>query len=522
LKFEPQGFHLNSSFPLYTFLGGLIPALVLYDFNWTEVPLSALGVPVLFSLGVVLIALVVFFPLFRDIHKTGIFVLVFTALFFSYGSVDSKIPSIGFQGFWVPAVYKHLILFLVFFLFPIFFFWYRLKNVLKPIKGLTRALNLMFLSLFIICLLPIFKTRMETGRFFDSSSTLSSSGSISDVSKNEELKRDIYYIILDGYAGFQTLERLYGFSNTEFTRFLESRNFLVSDSSRGNYPHTVISLASSLNMRYLEGENRNAIDLMKDHEVLRFLKAKGYKLLHLTSGFYYPLSDNPYSDAVFKKSHFDEFFIVFLKLTVLSRLVDVLVAEDLRQSVNYAFEKLPEIPLDENPTFTFAYFAIPHPPFVFKAEGGAVSDMDLVWKGNAWQRKEHYLNQLRYTNRKVVEAIDQILKRSKQAPIVVLQSDHGPSSAWRGENLPDLTLVSNDLKETLVGERMTILNAYHLPQGGEAALYDSISPVNSFRLIFNRYFNAEYEMLEDRSFWVEADDRSIDVTESINHYLRGK
>lgn len=46
---------------------------------------------------------------------------------------------------------------------------------------------------------------------------------------------------------------------------------------------------------------------------------------------------------------------------------------------------------------------------------------------------------------------------------------------------------------------MKILNAYYLPEG--EGLYPSISPVNSFRLVFNTYFQADYSLLDDRSYF---------------------
>jgi hypothetical protein len=44
-----------------------------------------------------------------------------------------------------------------------------------------------------------------------------------------------------------------------------------------------------------------------------------------------------------------------------------------------------------------------------------------------------------------------------------------------------------------------ILNAYYLPQGADQ-LYPSISPVNSFRLVFNSYFGTNFPLLEDVSY----------------------
>jgi hypothetical protein len=50
------------------------------------------------------------------------------------------------------------------------------------------------------------------------------------------------------------------------------------------------------------------------------------------------------------------------------------------------------------------------------------------------------------------------------------------------------------------------LNAYYLPKGYKD-LYDSITPVNSFRIILNEYFGASYPLLPDITY---ESDRIID------------
>ena len=47
---------------------------------------------------------------------------------------------------------------------------------------------------------------------------------------------------------------------------------------------------------------------------------------------------------------------------------------------------------------------------------------------------------------------------------------------------------------------LPILNAYHLPGDGIEALYPNISPVNTFRVIFNEYFGFNLPLLEDQSY----------------------
>jgi len=54
---------------------------------------------------------------------------------------------------------------------------------------------------------------------------------------------------------------------------------------------------------------------------------------------------------------------------------------------------------------------------------------------------------------------------------------------------------------------MPILNAYALPGVDPAqALYPSISPVNSFRVVLNRYFGTDLPLLEDRSYFAPNQD----------------
>lgn len=51
-------------------------------------------------------------------------------------------------------------------------------------------------------------------------------------------------------------------------------------------------------------------------------------------------------------------------------------------------------------------------------------------------------------------------------------------------------------------------------EDGKSFLFASITPVNTFRLIFNLYFGARFELLNDRSYYSTYDNpyRFIDVT----------
>jgi hypothetical protein len=160
------------------------------------------------------------------------------------------------------------------------------------------------------------------------------------------------------------------------------------------------------------------------------------------------------------------------------------MGQSFRDRSMNVFNKLDDIARMPEPTFAYLHVILPHPPFVFGPNGEPTDPADF-WNENqqypADLYAKGYQNQLTFLNNKVLEAVDTIFANSDVPPIIVFQGDHGP---WL------------QTKE----KRMQILNAYYLP-GNEDKLYPTISPVNTFRLIFNSYFGGNYDMLPDISYF---------------------
>ena len=57
------------------------------------------------------------------------------------------------------------------------------------------------------------------------------------------------------------------------------------------------------------------------------------------------------------------------------------------------------------------------------------------------------------------------------------------------------------LEDTCLRERTSILNAYYLPTGISDAFYETITPVNSFRVVLNEIFDLELPLLEDKIYF---------------------
>jgi hypothetical protein len=161
----------------------------------------------------------------------------------------------------------------------------------------------------------------------------------------------------------------------------------------------------------------------------------------------------------------------------------------------------------------FSHINCPHPPFVFGANGEPVPEVKLEMQGDISVEKELYVNQLIFISKQVESLVDEILSKSDSPPVIVLQADHGPG----------LSLQQNEDSgwerptEEMLRERFGIFNAYYLPHGGEKLLYHSVTPVNTFRLVFNLYFNMDYELLQDESYYstYEYPYRFINITDKV-------
>jgi len=314
---------------------------------------------------------------------------------------------------------------------------------------------------------------------------------------------DVYYIILDSYAREDFLNIVYEYDNSEFINALEDRGFYVAACSQSNYVRTEISLGSSLNMMYLQDlddsftpENigrKKLWDSLK-HSAARYnFESLGYETVAFPTGFSWSELDDAdyYITPPPLSSGFSDFEGLFLR-TTLARYVqdwgwvdpDAVLGQDQRARFNNIFNSIDDIARMPGPQFVHVHVISPHPPFVYDADGNPTYPPDFwnekrVYPYDLYQKG--YTGQLTYLNKKVLEAVDTILEESDTPPVIVIQGDHGP---W---------MQPKD-------RRMWILNAYYLPEH-EDELYPSISPVNTFRLIFNSYFGGHYKLLGDTSFY---------------------
>lgn len=339
-----------------------------------------------------------------------------------------------------------------------------------------------------------------------------------ETSTAPENKPDIYYIILDGYGSAEMLEALHGYDNSEFINALEERGFVVADESRSNYTRTILSLSSSLNMQYLDTVSREMgnsflwwplMGTMSQNQVRKFLDTQGYQSISVANGW--DFTSIAVADTLLKPfpvflNKFEELYFQSTNLSMLEFLNRIGVStpsyDTHRQTVLFAFEQLAKPPTDlTSPKFVFIHIISPHAPFIFDENGSPLTpDYPFTFSDDRYflsppaKYRTGYLAQLTYINRKTIETIDAILENSQQPPIIILQGDHGSG----------VYTDYHSAENSCLYERFSILNAYHLPGVTPEAIPANISPVNTFRLVFNQYFSTNLDYLPNQQFFAPS------------------
>jgi len=522
-----KGFNPLKRYPFHTFLFAIYPVLALLANNLTEVePAVALRPLVISIILAALILALALIPL-KNWRKAGVVATFLLVLFYSYGHLYNLLrdnPLLGVN------LGRHTILGTIYIVLLSIGLFLSIR-VLRDFSAATQLLNWVGI---LLLLFPIFQISQSILQETDEPSNqlsaseqhlspewskwLDESLSSNPLKIADGHQPDIYYIILDMYARHDAILDDVHYDNTAFLNQLREMGFYVANCSRSNYAQTRLSLVSSLNLDYLENvgegiEDEDMLDEPLDYSLARSkLENLGYQTIVFGSGFGLPEISG--SARVFSPPQPPRFLmqiqpfevllinstavriVVDIRINAFNRIIDTIMFpyNDHATIQRYILNKLKDIPSIQGPKFVFVHLMVPHPPFIFTPDGSLIKD-DLYYREDMGLPsteelfQKGYANQVAFLDNRLPELLQAIITQSKTPPIIVLQGDHG----IRSEN------------------RMQILNAYYLPDNGADQLYESISPVNSFRYIFNHYFGTNYPLLEDKSYYSEPPDR-FDLT----------
>lgn len=489
----------------HPFLLAIFPILSLYSTNLPKLSASNLVRPISIALLVAALLWSALYALERDLQKSAKLTTVLLAGFWGWGVFNFLINDLLFAGFHV----RHRYIFPIWCALVLFALWktYRSKN---STLFTTKALNFGTVALLAI---PTFNIVLAIIGPSVSSGTSETVSDLPATPSSIVHSPDIYYVVLDGYGRADVLaEQGYDFRGG-LAETLPKLGFFVAEQSVANYPQTLYSLASSLNYEYLhdliEGfpkDQQNSallIRLVQENRIVRTLRAYGYEFVSCSTGFHG--TENLNADQLISPpAELSEFEFMVLNVTPLQPFSNKFGYGSPyalhRLRIRTCVDALPEIAKNPARTFTLAHIVAPHHPFVFGPNGeernwsGRTFGLRHDWWRDASDAKKGtldpgyargYRDQITFISKLIFETVSRVLENSPEPPIIIVQGDHGPNGFLDPQ--PEQT-------------RYPILNAYLLPHGGQARLYDSISPVNSFRVVLDHYFDADIDLLPDKRY----------------------
>lgn len=502
--------------PLHPVFFSIYSLLALLARNFQEVEASILIRPLLVSLVAGATMYVGLYLLSRNWEKAALLCSYFLILFTTYGHVYQffeTVPGLNL------VLGRHRYLLVIYLAALAAGLWLLIAKVktLQPWNAGLHAVGLVLVAF------PLTQIGYAILQAQQSRQTSQAASALAAALTPSDLKHlpDVYFIVLDGYTRQDALQRDLDFDNSFFVDGLRGQGFYVADCSRSNYSYTQASLVSALNLDYLptlssrlaqlSPPTGDVFVLLKRSLVREKLENLGYQTVAFETGYewsrladadiYLSMTKDPYS----MQQAIRPFEAMYLKSTALLLVTDLMyrTREAEFRNPNYPFsdhverqrfilDQLPRIPsYSDQPKFVFAHLLIPHVPYVFGPDGEVVTDPGY-YSGpkagpvNDIYRTHGYTNQVAYISKAMLKITAEILANSPQPPIIVIMGDHG----------------------LLDDNRFLILNAYYLPGGDSTGLYPGITPVNSFRIIFNRFFGGQYERLDDLS-WNDLDGKSV-------------
>lgn len=487
---ETRFIHFLRSKPIFILLFPVFFVFHGFTVNYDSVPADhALFLTLKYIVLSFLIA-GVFWLLFRNITKACLMTFGIMVFHFFFGNILDIIKEI------LPGEILRYRYFLPFCLFLFIILFIFLKKRKKNLTILSAYLNLLLIILILFDVGLLF-TKIPVAREKKVFHPAKKGLKICDTCS----RPDIFLIIPDQYAGYSALKDVFNFDNSAFENELKKRGFHIPNKSRSNYNFTPFSVASMLNMEFLslnKGKQnystvRYSYEIIRNSRVLKFLTASGYKFYNCSI---FDFDDQP----AYKYSAFLPYGINLVTAqTFITRLTD-----DFRQDIldgklglkklrkKLAYENLEfndkiisltsEIASEQNnqPKFVYTHLMMPHYPYYYDSKGNPLP-IEKLGGLNRVNAKD-YIEYLQYSNKRLLELTDHILASSPSPPIIIILSDHGFRHPEKNVD-PSYDFIN--------------LNSVYFPDKDYSGFYDSITNVNMFRIVFNKYFKQNLQLLKD-------------------------
>ena len=300
--------------------------------------------------------------------------------------------------------------------------------------------------------------------------------------------------------------------NQEFLKFLSQNGFYMPTKSFSTFESTLDELNVILNMDYPKerGWVSDNYQPIIDNQVMSIFSDQNYSVIETNSMMRWKNFSDVDTKLCYDAHIYSEFLDQVLRKAIIKYFLEQYHDNTRRDVIRCTFSELNELALESSgPKYVFSHIYVPHPPFIFGPNGeNVIPDHNEISGLQSWENPDGYINQFIYATDQVRIVINNIVQNDPTA-IIILQGDTGTFTG-----IEDLSKRKmNDIYQA-----HSILYAVRMP---EVNNLENVWPVNTYRILFNNYFNMDYEYIEQRSYELDKNNNFIDITEKLHEYRFG-
>jgi len=339
--------------------------------------------------------------------------------------------------------------------------------------------------------------------------------SLPDYPVKPAVKPDVYFLLFDSYPGTAFLRNYLQYNNDTMDSALSKRGFRVIADPKSNYNRTAFSMASELNFAYLKGIDNatrlraihynQALYTLRNAAVPEVFMKLGYKVYNL-SVFELAGQQPLYKESFLTRSpqrillfntfierfrndlawhftgkHARGIFRKFGEVNEAAVFEEEIKKKEFTAKVVDSAGRIPQEKTIQ-PKFVYAHIYMPHPPY-FYDENGNSNPTGIVLDKQSYFNRKMFLSYLKYSNKVMTALIDKIVSGSPVPPVIIVQSDH---SSTDYEGVPDIPALC-----------FKNYTAFYFPDKQYNSIYDTLSNINTFPVLFNKYFNTQIPLQKD-------------------------
>jgi len=457
--------------------------LISYRFVYREIIFLLLIPPVLYLFS---------WSLMRSHRKAGIMTMALLLVYYFFGELKDSLKAA-----WPGSVWQSYIFLLGFFLVALCVAAVLIKRSKAKFEKTCLFLNTVL----------IFFVVFDLGTVLWSSVNKKGAGQQALTWSASSEKPDIYYFIFDSYTSTRFLRDKFGFDNSRVDSALTKKGFRVIANSHSNYNLTPFSLGSVFHLDFLPEADtsreyylRNylpGVGKVYENPLFPGMARLGYEVYNhsIFDIRSYPSSVPAYDiwglNTIYQQHNLWEKmqtdigwqFPRWLR-SKRNTIQEYAASRDKHDSIaQQHISKTIQQP-SSKPKFVYGHLFIPHSPYTFDSAGNKIEPIGVM---PIDEDMKAYTQQIVYVNRIMMDLVEKILSSPKRPVAIIIQGDHG------------YRFFDKDKKQW----EFPNFNAFYFSNGDYRLLHDSLTNVNTFRVVANTFFGQQYPMLKGHTWFLQ-------------------